>query len=236
MIQKWGKEGVFAAQNQSSLNSSATKLALRGLSLLSIITLALAFAGGIGQSQILFQPPANDNFSNAIPLTGYSLSVTSLNRWASSEPGEPAHESHPASRSAWWGWVAPENGLAQIKSTLNFDTSNFPVPPLDPVYVGVYTGDELSNLVAVTFLPGSSLNPGGNAVPSYKPTKYIFNVVAGETYYFAADTISPYTFSLTLTFANLELTQPTILTNLIPNQPVILEFGPVDTNFAIATL
>jgi hypothetical protein len=236
MIQKWGKEGAFAAQNQSSLNSLLGKFRFRCVNLLGIVAVALAFACGIGQSQILFQPPANDNFSNAIPLTGYSLSVTSLNTGASSEPGEPAHEGHPPRHSAWWRWVAPENGLAQIKSTLNFNTSNFPVPQLDPVYVGVYTGDEISTLVAVTYLQGSSLNPGGNAVPSYKPTTYIFNVVAGDTYYFAADTISPYTFSLTLTFANLELTQPTILTNLAPNQPVILQFDPVDTNFAIAML
>src|SRR5690242_21259899 len=110
MIQKWGKEGIFAAQNQSSLHSFHNKLVSRGLNFLAIIIIALAFARGIGQSQILFQPPANDNFSNAIPLTGYSLSVTSLNMWASSEPGEPVHGGDPATRSTWWRWVAAGRG------------------------------------------------------------------------------------------------------------------------------
>jgi hypothetical protein len=235
VIQKWGKEGIFAAQIQLSLNCSLSKLAFRSINLLAIITIAFAFIPGIGQSQILDQPPANDNFSNAIPLTGYSLSVTSLNTWATSEPGEPAHEGHPATRSTWWRWVAPENGVAQLNSMFTFATGSVVFLPLDPVYVGVYTGNELTNLVSVPFLPGSSLN-SGNTVPSYKPTTYVFQVTAGETYYFAADTISPYTCSLTLTFGNLELTQPTILANLTPNQPVILEFAPVDTNIAIATL
>jgi hypothetical protein len=230
VTRKREKEGIFAAQNQAGLNSSLGKFGFRSVHLLGIVAIIVAFACGIGQSQILFGPPANDNFSNAIPLTGYSLSVTSLNTLASSEPGEPAHEGQPATRSTWWHWVAPESGVAQINNFLNFGT--VVLFPVDPVYVGFYTGNELSNLVQVPLLPGSSPNIGTQILSS---KTYLFQVTAGEAYYIAADTTSAFPFSLTLNFGNVALTQPTILTNL-PNQQVILEFAAVDTNFAVATL
>jgi hypothetical protein len=232
MIQKWGKEGISAVQ--PALSFFLVKFGFRCVNLLGIVAITLAFARGIGQSQILFGPPPNDNFSNAIPLTGYSLSVTSLNMGASSEPGEPAHGGHPATCSTWWRWVAPESGLARITSKLNFDSILLSSPY--PIYVGVYTGNDLSKLVSVTFLPGSSLNPDGTVAPSYDLTTYIFQVTSGETYYIAADTISADTCRLILAFSNLELTQPTILTNLRPSEPIILGFTPVDTNSVIASL
>jgi hypothetical protein len=237
MIQKWGKEGIFAAQRRPGLNSLFSKLALRCVSLLVTIIATLSLSGGIGKSQILLgEPPVNDNFSNAVPLTGYSLSVTSWNMWASSEPGEPALESQPASKSTWWRWVAPEDGVAQIKNDWGETIGNpgrIGLIFIVPVFIGIYTGNELSNLVEVPLLPGSSPTIGTQTLSS---KTYVFQVTAGEAYYIAADTYSSSSFSLTLNFGNLALTQPTILTNLQPNQPVILEFAPVDTNFVIATL
>jgi len=225
MIRKWGKEGVFA-QYQPGVNSLFSELALRCVSLLVTIIATLSLSGGIGKSQILLgQPPVNDNFSDAITLTGYDLSVTSWNMWATSEPGEPAHQGHPASNSTWWRWVAPENGRAQIRS----------LEGLDPIYVGIYTGSALTNLVPVAVDSGS-ITIWTPDLSSFYATTYIFRAAAGETYYLAADTSSPNTFSLELAFGNLELIQPTILTNLTPSQPVILEYAAVDTNVAIATL
>src|SRR5262249_11340473 len=154
----------------TGLNSLFSKLALRCVSLLVTIIATLSLFGGIGKSQILLgEPPVNDNFSNAIPLTGYSLSVTSWNMWASSEPGEPAHEGQPASKSTWWRWIAPEDGVAQIKNDWGETIGNpgrIGLIFIEPLFLGIYTGNELSNLVQVPLLPGTSSTIGTQTLSS----------------------------------------------------------------------
>lgn len=52
-------------------------------------------------------PPANDDASAAIRLSGASGSATGSNVDASPEPFDPA----PGLRSVWWRWTAPSTGL-----------------------------------------------------------------------------------------------------------------------------
>jgi hypothetical protein len=144
VIQKWGKEGSFAAHGQSGANHLRGTPAFRCVTFLVTILITLSFTSRVAKSQILAGSPVNDNFSNAIVLTGYSLSVMGLNLMATSEPTEPAHEDHPATHSTWWRWVAPQNGVVQIKSLSNLEQPNpRGIIFLPPVYLGIYTGSQL---------------------------------------------------------------------------------------------
>jgi len=85
-------------------------------------------------------PPANDNFTNSIMLSGTHLSnVTGSNVGASAEPGEPFHADNLGFKSVWWNWTAPASGgLTLTTKNSSFDT-----------VLAVYTGTSVSNLTLV---------------------------------------------------------------------------------------
>ena len=98
-------------------------------------------SGGECRLQLRLQtPPSNDDFTNAIPLTGFSLVITGANVGASLERREPAHGDLPGGRSVWWSWTAPADGWLEIdpRHTTSFER-----------IVAVYTGSELTNLTRV---------------------------------------------------------------------------------------
>ncbi len=68
--------------------------------------------------------PANDNFINAIPLTGTSGSTTKTNVGATKESGEPNHANiSTATNSVWWTWTAPATGFLTLDTLqTSFDT------------------------------------------------------------------------------------------------------------------
>ena len=51
--------------------------------------------------------PANDNFANAIVLTGNTLTTSGSNVAATKEAGEPNHAGNSGGASVWWSWTAP---------------------------------------------------------------------------------------------------------------------------------
>jgi hypothetical protein len=60
----------------------------------------------------------NDLFANALPLAGETFVIDTVNHGATTEPGEPVPRSRPYtntySRSLWWKWVAPRDGLLRV--------------------------------------------------------------------------------------------------------------------------
>jgi hypothetical protein len=87
--------------------------------------------------------PPNDNFENAIPLTGLTASSTATNTTATLQPGEPplniVNTSGPANQTVWWSWTAPIAAYATISTAgSSFDTR-----------LAVYTGNALTNLALV---------------------------------------------------------------------------------------
>src|SRR5216117_2959909 len=67
--------------------------------------------------------PVNDNFANAIPLTGLTVTTTGSNSGATRESGEPIHYSSSGTHSVWWRWTAPDSGLSTIDTFgSSFDT------------------------------------------------------------------------------------------------------------------
>lgn len=89
-------------------------------------------------------PPANDDFTNALFITGTSgISAVIDTTNATAEVGEPDHAERGAFHSVWWAYTAPTNGILivdTLASDVDFDTT-----------LGVYTGSALSNLTEVAF-------------------------------------------------------------------------------------
>jgi uncharacterized delta-60 repeat protein/uncharacterized repeat protein (TIGR01451 family) len=83
------------------------------------------------------QAPANDNFNNAIVLSGVSGSVSGATIGASHEPGEPDHLQLGSQHSVWYRWVATGNGLAVFNTFgSSYDTM-----------LAAYTGNSVSSLL-----------------------------------------------------------------------------------------
>jgi hypothetical protein len=80
--------------------------------------------------------PANDDFSNRIPLIGPDVEASTYLYAATGEPGEPAHFG-PAVGTAWWTWTAPLSGVVRVALS----------PSSQPVFrVAIYQGDTLPEL------------------------------------------------------------------------------------------
>ncbi len=93
------------------------------------------------------QPPFNDDFNQSGYIDVGEAHVAGCNMGASTEPGESAVASTPA--SLWWTWVAQSSGPVQIDTIgSDFDT-----------VLEVYTGDSFSTLIRV----GSNDDGGGNS-------------------------------------------------------------------------
>jgi hypothetical protein len=84
-------------------------------------------------------PPPNDNFANAITMSGMSGQATGDNINAGKESGEPTHAGVASETSVWWRWTAPGTGQVTIDTNgSNFDT-----------VLAVYTGNSVGGLTEV---------------------------------------------------------------------------------------
>ncbi|MCP4345484.1 MAG: hypothetical protein GY795_08150 [Desulfobacterales bacterium] len=78
--------------------------------------------------------PANDNFADAVVITGLSGQTTGSNTDATKETGEPDHAGNSGGKSIWWTWTAPESGY------FSFDTYGSSFDTLLAVYTGLEVG------------------------------------------------------------------------------------------------
>jgi len=130
------------------------------------------FGGASGNIQLHLltqsSAPANDAFANADVLTGSDPAASANNVSATAQAGEPAHAGNFASRSVWWSWTAPSNGLMTLRTAgSTFDT-----------VLAVYTGTTLAGLNYV-----ASNDDGAN-----DPSSTVqFWAAAGTTYRIAID-------------------------------------------------
>ncbi len=115
---------------------------------------------------VIYPPPLNDNFTNAIVLTGCPVTTTGNNLGATLEPREQT----VGDNSVWWSWTAPTSGVFTV-TAVNWPNSPFWPQP----FVGVYAGTALTNLVALA--ENSSYDDYTGQVT--------LNVVSGSTYHIA---------------------------------------------------
>lgn len=117
--------------------------------------------------------PANDNFANAIVLTGSPVSTTGENTNGSRENNEPEHQGSPFTyttiNSVWWKWTAPATGEVRVSTAGSaFDTA-----------LAIYTGTLLNTLVRVA--------AGTDVSPTDPTSVAVFQAVAGTEYKIAVD-------------------------------------------------
>jgi hypothetical protein len=189
--------------------------------------------------------PPNDSFTTAAELDGYFVETQGTNVNATAEPGEPDHNGSIASRSVWWKWTAPEDGMVEIQSTVtrgplvpilirpNSVDSGTVIPPRPPaqfwIELSVYTGTELTDLTSPLL---EAFSPFGST-ERYPPMRYRFQATAGQTYYIAANSSSQYEFDISLVLAQVALVQPD---KVVAGRSVDLEFAPMNTNVNIVAL
>jgi hypothetical protein len=109
---------------------------LKGIGVLFVLAAALVLP-----AVALADPPSNDAFAAAEELTGRSIVVSGVNKDATKEDNEPAHDGKSGGVSVWYRWTAPADGHATLSTCgSGFDT-------LLAVYTGVSV-DALAPVVA----------------------------------------------------------------------------------------
>ena len=155
---------VFSPRSgyQTIVESLCSRVLRSGLfSFLAIVAAGSALT--VGRSA-----PLNDNFANAILVTGSTNSLTGSNIGATAEAGESAHAGNPATNSVWWSWTAPFTGSVLVSTFgSSFDTE-----------LGIYTGSSVPNLSLVASDDDSGYT---------NSSKVIFHAYAGEAYRIAVD-------------------------------------------------
>lgn len=118
--------------------------------------------------------PVNDNFANAITLSGCSGNTTSNTFSATREAGEPNHSANNAGgKSIWYRWQAPNTGNVTITTAgSDYDTM-----------LGVYTGNSVSS-TALTRIADNDDQDFDNDIFT---SQVVFPAQAGTVYRIAVD-------------------------------------------------
>ena len=139
----------------------------------------------------------NDAFALPTTLSGPSAAITSTNRYATEEIGEPLILPYGGGHSVWYAWTAPRTGQFQV-AVFSYD--------FDPL-LGIDTG---SSLNALTPLPGAQAVGGPIIASDNIPASICLCTIqatAGNTYRITVDGTMDYTTGLssgqfTLTIAD----------------------------------
>lgn len=114
------------------------------------------------------QAPPNDDFADAVVLSGDAGSVNGTNVGATVEPGEPDHVILPTRASIWYRWTATLDGYLTVDTFgSDFNTA-----------IAIYTGTAVN---ALTFVAANNDDAGEQSRVSNVP------VTAGVTYSIAVD-------------------------------------------------
>src|ERR1017187_3099878 len=136
--------------------------------------------------------PANDNFANAIVITGFWGTTNADTTAATAEPGEPAHAGAPAANSIWYKLIAIQDGTMTIHtfgSAIDTRLAVYAVPANTNAAVNgslfpVAANDDFDLRQDQTL--GPLLGPNGPAVTA-GPSAVHFPVKQGGAYYVAVD-------------------------------------------------
>jgi hypothetical protein len=122
---------------------------------------------------LAYDPISNDNFVDALPLTGNTNTIHASTLGATREIGEARHVAN-GTGSLWWKWTAPASGLTR------FLYGNFGgVQPHLARFV-VYTGTVLTNLT--TIASSDTIYSRGAFIP--------VQILSNQVYYIVLETTS----------------------------------------------
>ena len=134
------------------------------------------YAGETGSFLLSYrlEPLPNDNFGDAITLSGKRGSVTWSNIGATRQAREPRNPLVRRSHSVWYRWTPPQIGLAKISScSSSIDTS-----------IGVYRGPAVDRLRKVAANDDDPRRACGNG------SRVDFNARKGVAYFVSVDALS----------------------------------------------
>jgi thiol-disulfide isomerase/thioredoxin len=154
---------------------------------LKLILLLLAGVLGLSTVGQAASPPINDDFADAIRLTGTNVQTTGPNVAGTKEAGEPNHAGNPGGSSVWWSWTADQPGYVTVSTDESW--SSGPDSWWLDTLLGVYVGSRVSRL---TLIADNDDNPDFNGFADMfgildTRSKVSFAVMAGRTYYLAVD-------------------------------------------------
>lgn len=116
-------------------------------------------------------PPPNDDFTNAIVLTGSSITFTGSLAGATEEAGEP-NNGYGYLNSVWWRWTAPDNTAVTFELVQNERVAG------GQAYIEAFRGTNLSSLTAIDNTP---LELFSGSMPIKRYSSFVPDV--GATYY-----------------------------------------------------
>lgn len=130
-------------------------------------------AGGFNTTPLSFSlvqtsGPPNDSWANATAISGSYVLTNGFNTGATLEPGEPRFDDTNSNATIWWKWTASETGWVSLRTWANGEDY---IGAAFDTYLGVYTGNSVSNLVRVS--------QGTNLIS--------FPASVGTTYYIRVD-------------------------------------------------
>lgn len=126
-----------------------------------VIAVATDYLGGTRSSAVvpIVVRPHNDNFEDAIELSGYEAEIQTSNiaatlqgirRYMPGGPaGEPVFADNQGGHSIWYRWTAPDEGLVALQAT---GDKFYPM-------IAIYLGNNVSNLTYVAANAGSWMEP-----------------------------------------------------------------------------
>ncbi len=130
---------VAASDDFDSLAQSRVAVAVTAGSTYYVAVDGFNGASGAVVLNVAPAVPHNDDFADAIPLSGLADTATGFNVGATKQPGEPDHADQPGGHSIWWRWTAPSNAVVEVNTIgSDFDTT-----------LGVYTGASVRSLMRV---------------------------------------------------------------------------------------
>jgi hypothetical protein len=130
--------------------------------------------------------PANDNFANAITISGASGTQVGTNAGASLQTNEPEGDffffggcnyndtdsNQPAGKTVWYNWTAPSSG------NFSFDTLSSAIPTFNTA-IAAYTGSAVGTLTQVACNDDYS--------PSTLLSRMVINATGGQLYRIQVD-------------------------------------------------
>src|ERR1035437_7403469 len=156
------------------------------LSRLGLVPLGLIAWIGLS-STATAAAPANDNFANAIVITGFGGTTNADTTSATAEPGEPAHAGAPAAHSVWYKLIViPEAGP---NASMTIHTYGSAIDTRLAVYAVPANTNAAVNGVLFPVAANDDMNLSQFFGPSVSrgPSIVKFPVKQGAVYYVAVD-------------------------------------------------
>lgn len=132
--------------------------------------------------------PPNDDFANAVTVSGSSFVITGTTEGATAETDEPLFDGDQPQHSVWYRWTSDRSGQVIIDSKGS----------LSDAKIAVYTGSRLAGLHLLSI--SSSIATSGDYIYEGEPemNRVDFGVTSGKTYFIDVDSVSGLSGAFTL--------------------------------------